>query len=637
MELAFVLAPGQNAFFRELAEALRAELEGLGVGATITTGDFPAPRPGLVYALLPPHEYAELRRGKLPRRLLGRTIFVCAEQPGTHWFGSNLALTRLGGAIFDVNPASVRRLRKLGIDAEHLPLGYTPLWDRFEADAEPRLDVVFLGRASKRRERLLAGWADSLSQHRCRIVISDNLRPNPDNSHSFVAGEEKRRLLASAKLLLNVHGDEEPYFEWLRVLEAIHCGAVVVSEWSTDYAPLVPGEHFVSGRPETLHLLAEELLSDDARRRTMRSDVHALIRDRMPLRAGAERLAASADRLAARPRRRAVSLALRLPPPSGAEPTLGTVLKPVIDRVQEPANEMLRAVKDSRLAMIDISRRVGRLEHAAEAGTAPSGVEIDAETPAWRDAGARRVSVVTALYNHAEHVVAALDSVDRGRYRDIELIVVDDGSTDASRRVARDWMGRHSDVPALLVRHPVNRGLPASRNTAVAFARGELVLVLDSDNEVLPHGLERLVEALDADPGAAFAYGILQTFGEHGPRGLIGFLGWDPERLREHNYIDALALIRRSVLREVDGFTTELRLFGWEDYDLWCKLAARGMHAAHVREIVARYRVSPGSMISLTNLSLEGAQAALAERHPALFGDRLGERRRPSLVDGQPR
>jgi hypothetical protein len=240
-EIAFVLAPGQNAFFRALAEALRAELETLGVAAGISEGDFPAPRKGLVYVLIPPHEYAELRRGDLPPELLGRTIFVCAEQPGTPWFGSNLGLTRLGGAIFDVNPASVRRMRELGIEAEHLPLGYTPLWDRFDPEADPPVDVLFMGRASRRREHLLARWATSLWRCRSRLVISDNLSPNPATSESFVAGEEKRRLLSDSKLLLNVHGDDEPYFEWLRVLEAIHCGAVVVSEWSTDFAPLVPG------------------------------------------------------------------------------------------------------------------------------------------------------------------------------------------------------------------------------------------------------------------------------------------------------------------------------------------------------------------------------------------------------------
>ena len=617
-DIAFVLAPGQNAFFRELAEALRAELEELGVGATIAEGDFPEPRRGLVYVLLPPHEYAELREGDLPAELLGRTIFVCAEQPGSQWFGSNLGLTRLGGAIFDVNPASVRRMRELGIDAEHLPLGYTPQWDRFDPAADPKTDVLFMGRVSRRRERTLAGWGPTLWRRRARLVISDNLEPNPQSSESFVAGEEKRRLLADSKLLLNVHGDEEPYFEWLRVLEAIHCGAVVVSEWSTDYAPLVPGEHFLSARPESLRAVAEDLLSDEPRRRAMRAAAYDLIRERLPMSAAAARLASAAERLDSKPRRRTLRSLLGLRPPAGPEPTLGTVIRPILDRMEERSNQSLAALKESRLQMIEVSRRLARLEHSAAGGGDSASVEIDAESPAWR--GARpRVSVVTALYNHADHIGAALDSVVRGRFRDFELIVVDDGSTDGSRQATRTWMALNPRAPALLLRHPYNRGLPSSRNTGIAFARGEHVLILDSDNEVYPHCLERLAGALDEDPGAAFAFGILEKFDDDGPRGLVSVLGWDPERLRKHNYIDALALIRRSVLREVDGYTTDLRVYGWEDYDLWCKLASRGMRGAHVKEIVARYRVAEGSMINLTNISLEGAEAALRERHSALF------------------
>jgi hypothetical protein len=297
---------------------------------------------------------------------------------------------------------------------------------------------------------------------------------------------------------------------------------------------------------------------------------------------------------------------------------MGTVLRPILDRMEESSNQSLAALKESRLAMLDVSRRLERIEHSATSGGEPSSVEIDARTPAWQ--GARpRVSVVTALYNQGEHVGAALDSVARGHFRAFELVVVDDGSTDSSRQAVRTWMALNPDTPAQLVRHPFNRGLPATRNTAIAFARGEHVLVLDSDNEVYPHCLDRLVTALDEDLEAAFAYGILEKFDDNGPRGLVSSLGWEPERLALHNYIDALALIRRSVLREVDGYTTDLRLYGWEDYDLWCKLASRGMRGAHVKEIVARYREAEGSMIDLTNISLEGAFATLRERHPALF------------------
>jgi GT2 family glycosyltransferase len=152
------------------------------------------------------------------------------------------------------------------------------------------------------------------------------------------------------------------------------------------------------------------------------------------------------------------------------------------------------------------------------------------------------------------------------------------------------------------------------------------VLFLDADNELFPNCLDRLVAALDADPGAAFAYGILQKFDEHGPKGLLGVPGWDPRRLRVTNYIDALAMVRRSVLDEVGCFDTDVSLYGWEDYDLWCRIAEGGGRATHVKEIVARYRAAPGSMIALTNLDREGPRAALAERYPKLFGGRLDPR-----------
>ena len=216
--------------------------------------------------------------------------------------------------------------------------------------------------------------------------------------------------------------------------------------------------------------------------------------------------------------------------------------------------------------MIEVSRRLERIEHsAASGGDPPATVEIEARTPAWQ--GARpRVSVITALYNHAEHVGAALDSVARGRYPRLRA---DRRRRRLDRRLARGGARLDGAQPRRRRRCCcATRSTAACRRAAtaaIAFARGEHVLVLDSDNELYPHCLERLVAALDADPEAAFAYGILEKFDDNGPRGLIGFLGWDPERLRLHNYIDALALVRRSVLREVDGFTDRpapLRLGG---------------------------------------------------------------------------
>ena len=78
----------------------------------------------------------------------------------------------------------------------------------------------------------------------------------------------------------------------------------------------------------------------------------------------------------------------------------------------------------------------------------------------------------------------------------------------------------------ILLGHRWNRGLPHTRNTALDFARGPLRPLLDADNELYPHGAERLATALEADPSASFAYGILECFTSAGPAGLISYGPW---------------------------------------------------------------------------------------------------------------
>jgi len=93
-ELAFVLAPRQNLFFHELVGALRDEADKANIRTSLHVGNFPRPRPDLIYVMVPPHEYFTLmhgRYGPLPE-VLKRTIFICAEQPNTPFFESKPGL-----------------------------------------------------------------------------------------------------------------------------------------------------------------------------------------------------------------------------------------------------------------------------------------------------------------------------------------------------------------------------------------------------------------------------------------------------------------------------------------------------------------------------------------------------------------
>jgi hypothetical protein len=129
----------------------------------------------------------------------------------------------------------------------------------------------------------------------------------------------------------------------------------------------------------------------------------------------------------------------------------------------------------------------------------------------------------------------------------------------------------------------------------------------------------RLVEALDADEGSDFAYAMLGMFEGERPVGLRSSVPWQPQRLRTGNPIDAMALLRAATVRELGGYCTDRRLHGWEDYDLWCRLAEHGRRGTFVAQVLARYRSSQHSMLTVTDLSWRVAVSLLIERYPSVM------------------
>jgi glycosyltransferase involved in cell wall biosynthesis len=227
--------------------------------------------------------------------------------------------------------------------------------------------------------------------------------------------------------------------------------------------------------------------------------------------------------------------------------------------------------------------------------------------------------VLIPLFNHAEEVRSALASVAVSEYGALEVVVLDDASTDRSQETVLDFLGEHAHLPGLLIEHVVNRGLGRTRNDLVESARGEFVFMLDADNEIYPTALGRLAAALDDDPEALFAYPMLEEHVDGEPDTLRSFLPWEPGRLAESNYIDAMSLLRRRELLELGGYTEDTRLHGWEDYDLWCRTAQRGLRGVLVPEILARYRRAEHSMLySITNIDISEAESLLRAKYPAL-------------------
>ncbi|MBE2317422.1 glycosyltransferase family 2 protein [Solirubrobacter sp. CPCC 204708] len=616
LEVAFVLAPRQNHFFAELQDALRYEIEAAGVATSLHWGDFPAPRPGLVYAVIPPHEYFTLMHGRIgpADEVLARTMYICGEQPNTPFFDWNVHFAPRAGRVFDINRLGVRAFGEHGIEAEHLQLGHTGAWDRLSPDVERDIDVLFMGAESQKRLVHLAQAARPLRDRRCRFVLSDNSRPNFKASETYVAEDEKWNLLNRSKVLINIHQGDTPYFEWLRIVQAMANGCVVVTESSVDYEPLVPGEHFLSGAPETLGHLAEHLLLNGHRRWEIQTAAYETLRDQLPMRAAADKLIAAARELDERPLPNAQHPFFTQP--SRTEAEHDAVLAQLVPGTPDEAPER-GVLKALRLDLMDARRSLEKLTQRVE-GRARPNVVVHRRSQGWL--GARpKVSVLVTLFNYESHIRGALDSVLRSRERSWEILVVDDGSTDGSLAAADAWVREHDTAPVLLLRHPVNRGLADARNSVLALARGEFCFVLDADNEILPETFTALLAALEHDPEAAYAYGSAERFRDEEPVGLLNIYGWNPTRFRTGNYIDAMAMIRTARLREMGGYRRDRRLYGWEDFDLWVRMAEREHYGVFVPSVVARYRQTGHSMLTVTNVSGAEAKSVIAEAAPTIM------------------
>ncbi|MDD5405238.1 MAG: glycosyltransferase [Sulfuricella sp.] len=212
-----------------------------------------------------------------------------------------------------------------------------------------------------------------------------------------------------------------------------------------------------------------------------------------------------------------------------------------------------------------------------------------------------RISVIMPCYNAATFVEDAVNSVMNQTYHDVELIVVDDGSTDGSVGLLQRLASQHS--PRLILLYQDHMGPFPARNLGLKHARGGRVAFLDADDYWSPDALEKLAAAMDADH-ADIAYCGWQNVGEGAP-GTEPYIPPDysqmdtaAEFLRSCPWPIHAALVRRDAIDAVKGFSE--RCFSAMDYDLWLRLYAHTQELVRVPEVLAFYRWHDKGQISRT-------------------------------------
>lgn len=283
------------------------------------------------------------------------------------------------------------------------------------------------------------------------------------------------------------------------------------------------------------------------------------------------------------------------------------------ERRAELAASLIEQARGGRAAARAFALELSRAGRRPEAPVVP-----ETETLFRHDAGGEAaITVAIPLYNYETYVVEALDSVRAQRLAAIDLVVVDDASTDRSRDVVLDWARRHAARfnRLLVLGNRTNSGLGLTRNAAFDAAETPYVLPLDADNRLLPDCAGAALDAIRR-AGAAYAYPVIRRFGAEDT--LMGEAPYDPARLVGGNYIDAMALVALSAWSLVGGYAHVRH--GWEDYDFWCRIAERGLAGTAIGGVpLAEYRVHQASMLHTMTMKADKIGGVIAEieaRHP---------------------
>lgn len=224
-----------------------------------------------------------------------------------------------------------------------------------------------------------------------------------------------------------------------------------------------------------------------------------------------------------------------------------------------------------------------------------------------------KVSVVIPCYNHGHFVGRAVDSVWAQGVEDIEVLIIDDGST---VKETIDILNDFPKTKATVLRKE-NGHLSSARNHGIRHAKSEYILLLDADDFFAPSFLRKAIPILDSNPEVGVVTCLTQNFGIRSDRPtvktggkLIDFLTANP--------CNASCLIRKKCWEEVGGFDETMK-GGYEDWDFWIALTEKEWFIHSIPEHLFHYYVARNSMVVHSDRKRPKLIRRLVQNHPEAF------------------
>jgi glycosyltransferase involved in cell wall biosynthesis len=207
------------------------------------------------------------------------------------------------------------------------------------------------------------------------------------------------------------------------------------------------------------------------------------------------------------------------------------------------------------------------------------------------------ISVIVLTYNRARLVTGTIDSILGQSYRDFELIVVDNFSTDDTEKV----IAGYSDERIRYFKNDNGGLIAVNRNYGIGRARGDYIAFCDDDDLWLPDKLEKQLQEFEKDSRLGLVCANAVLFNETGDLGLFHETGL-PERaftleslVRTNHIICSSVLVKKSAIDDVGLFDTAPAIFTAEDFELWLRIAGK-YRVKYLDLPLVKYRVHPGSV-----------------------------------------
>lgn len=235
---------------------------------------------------------------------------------------------------------------------------------------------------------------------------------------------------------------------------------------------------------------------------------------------------------------------------------------------------------------------------------------------------APRVTVVIPVYMQGRFLYRSIGSVLKQTYKRYEIVVVNDGSPDRCSHIVKNMQKCVGEGVIRLVEQK-NKSLAWARNAGFEAARTPYVLPLDADNALMPTMLEKCVGVMEKDPTVGVVFTDMKLMS-----GGVFRQFYDIEAFKKRNYIDALALVRKSVWKAVGGYVP---MGGLEDWDIWHSCHDHNVKFVKVAEPLFLYDdVRENRLIHSAVNRIELLHERIKRRHPGIYkrhGEKLAEKR----------